>query len=101
LTLGPLTVDPLRLSMRWNDKPVPLTVTEFFVVHALVSRAGVVKTRDQLLQDAFPGRSGGSTAIDRIVARIQEKFDALEPGFDHLEGVHGAGYRYRAARRRA
>jgi two-component system OmpR family response regulator len=101
VTIGALTVDPLRLSTKWNDKPVALTVTEFFVLHALVGRVGVVKTRDQLLQDAFPGRSAGDGMIDRIVKRIQEKFDALEPGFDNLEGVHGAGYRYRAARRRA
>jgi DNA-binding response OmpR family regulator len=101
LTIGPLTVDPLRLSARWNDKPVPLTVTEFFVLHALVSRVGMVKTRDQLLQDAFPGRSSGDNTIDRTIKRIQDKFDALESGFDNLEGVHGAGYRYRAARRRA
>ena len=101
LTIGPLTVDPLRLSARWNDKVVPLTVTEFFVLHALVGRVGVVKTRDQLLQDAFPGRSAGDGSIDRTIKRIQEKFDVLEPGFDNLEGVHGAGYRYRAARRRA
>ena len=101
LTLGPLTLDPMRLAARWNDKPVPLTVTEFFVMQSLVGRVGVVKTRDHLLQDAFPGRSAADVVVDRIIKRIQEKFELIEPGFDNLEGVHGAGYRYRAARRRA
>jgi two-component system response regulator ChvI len=101
LTLGPLTLDPVRLAARWNDKPVPLTVTEFFVMQSLVGRVGVVKTRDHLLQDAFPGRSAADGVVDRIIKRIQQKFELLEPGFDNLEGVHGAGYRYRAARRRA
>jgi DNA-binding response OmpR family regulator len=101
LTLGPLTLDPLRLAVRWNDKAVALTVTEFFVMQSLVARVGVVKTRDQLLQDAFPGRTAAEGVVDRIITRIQQKFELMEPGFDNLEGVHGAGYRYRAARRRA
>lgn len=101
VTLGPLTVDPLRLSARWNDAEAGLTVTEFMVLQGLVRKAGVVKTRDQLLQDAFPGRVGSSDlAIDGIMARIQQKFEKLEAGFDNVEGVHGAGFRYRAARRR-
>ena len=57
ISLGPLTVDPLRLVARWNDTDAGLTVTELLVLHALVRRAGVVKTRDQLLQEAFPDRS--------------------------------------------
>jgi len=69
-------------------------------MQSLVGRVGVVKTRDQLLQDAFPGRSAADVVVDRIIRRIQQKFELLEPGFDNLEGVHGAGYRYRAARRR-
>ena len=101
ITLGPLTVDPLRLSARWNDTDAGLTVTEFLVLQSLVRRAGVVKTRDQLLQDAFPGRSSSLEGlVEAIVARIQQKFDKVEAGFDNVEGVHGAGFRYRAARRR-
>ena len=56
---------------------------------------------DQLMQEAFPGRVASDGAIDRVIKHIQQKFDALGAGFDHLEGVHGAGYRYRAARRRS
>ena len=101
ITLGPLIVDPLRLSVRLNDTDAGLSVTEFMVLQGLVRRAGVVKTRDQLLQDAFPGRvSSSDGAIEGIVARIQQKFEKLEAGFDNVERVHGAGFRYRAARRR-
>jgi two-component system response regulator ChvI len=96
LTLGPLTVDPLWLTVRWGERPVPLTVTEFLLLHSLVRRAGVVKTRDQLMQDAFPGRSAGDGAVDAHVARLRRKFEQLEPAFDAIEGVHGAGYRYRS-----
>lgn len=96
LTLGPLTVDPLRLTAQWHSKDLALTVTEVFLLQSLVRRVGVVKTRDQLLQDAFPGRSASDGLIERHIARLKQKFEALEPGFDALEGVHGAGYRYRS-----
>jgi DNA-binding response OmpR family regulator len=93
LTLGPLTVDPIRLSAHWNKRDLSLTVTEFFL---LVRRAGVAKTRDQLLQDAFPGRSGNETTVNNHMARLRRRFEAIDPGFDAIEGVHGAGYRYRS-----
>ena len=96
LTLGPLTVDPLRLSAQWNGQDLALTVTEFFVLHGLVRRAGVVKTRDQLVQEAFPDRTAVDRPIDTYVKRVQAKFERLEPRFDALESVHGAGYRYRS-----
>ena len=48
-----------------------------------------------------PGRTSALEGlVEAIVARIQQKFDKLEAGFDNVEGVHGAGFRYRAARRR-
>ena len=100
VTLGALTVDPLRLSAHWNSTDLHLTVTEFFLLHALVRRAGIVKTRDQLLQETFPGRTSAADGIiDRTITRLQGRFERLDPAFDSLEGVHGAGYRYRAARR--
>jgi two-component system response regulator ChvI len=96
LTLGPLTLDPLRLSVQWGGKPLNLTVTEFFILHALVRRAGLVKTRDQLLREAYPGRATAERIVENHIRRIRLKFEGIDPGFDALEGVHGAGYRYRA-----
>jgi two-component system, OmpR family, response regulator len=29
------------------------------------------------------------------VKRIRRKFQAIDPAFDRIEGVYGAGYRYR------
>ena len=99
LTLGPLTVDPLRLTAQWNGRDVEVTVTEFFLMHALVRRAGVVRTREQLMQETFPDHAAGSDRIiDAHMQRIERRFLRLDSRFDALEGVHGAGYRYRTGR---
>ena len=94
---GALTLDPLRLSAAWNGTPVPLTVTEFLLLSALARRPGVVKTRDQLMEEAYPDRvSVSDRTIDSQVKRIRRKFETLDRTFASIEGVYGAGYRFLA-----
>jgi two-component system response regulator ChvI len=92
---GDLTLDPLRLSAAWKGAPVPLTVTEFLLLSALARRPGVVKTREQLMEDAYPDRvSVSDRTIDSHVRRIRRKFESLDRAFAGIEGVYGAGYRF-------
>jgi len=94
---GALTLDPLRLSAAWNGTPVPLTVTEFLLLSALARRPGIVKTRDQLMEEAYPDRvSVSDRTIDSHVKRIRRKFETLDRTFASIEGVYGAGYRFLA-----
>lgn len=93
---GQLSIDPLRLTVVWNSRQVLLTVTEILLLQGLVRRPGIVKTREQLMLDAYPDRvSVSDRTIDSHVKRIRRKFQAVDPAFDHIEGVYGAGYRYR------
>jgi two-component system response regulator ChvI len=95
---GRLSVDPLRLTVAWDGRSVPLTVTEILLLQSLARRPGVVKTREQLMQDAYPDRVAVSDrTIDSHVKRIRRKFQAIDSTFDQIEGVYGAGYRYRLA----
>ena len=93
---GWLSVDPLRLSVTWKDKPVPFTVTEILLLLGLVRRPGVVKTREQLMLDAYPDRvSVSDRTVDSHVKRVRRKLQAVDASFDEIEAVYGAGYRYR------
>jgi two-component system, OmpR family, response regulator ChvI len=93
---GGLSIDPLRLTVRWDGRPVLLTVTEILLLQGLVRRPGIVKTREQLMLDAYPDRvSVSDRTIDSHVKRIRRKFQAVDAAFDRIEGVYGAGYRYR------
>ncbi len=94
-SVGHLTVDPIRLMARWKEVQVPLTVTEFLLLQALVRRPGAVRTREQLMEEAYPDRiSVSDRTIDSHIKRIRRKFAAVDPGFAAIEGVYGAGYRY-------
>ncbi len=95
MTAGDLVIDPLRLAVTWKGAPVSLTVTEFLLLQSLVRRPGVVKTREQLMQDAYPDLvSVSDRTIDSHVKRIRRKFSAVDPNFSAIDGVYGAGYRF-------
>jgi two-component system response regulator ChvI len=95
LVVGDLVLDPLRLRAAWKGATVSLTVTEFLLLQALARRPGVVKTREQLMDAAYPDRvSVSDRTIDSHVKRIRRKLEACDPSFAAIEGVYGAGYRY-------
>jgi two-component system response regulator ChvI len=95
MTAGDLVIDPLRLTVAWKGSAVSLTVTEFLLLQSLVRRPGVVKTREHLMQDAYPDLvSVSDRTIDSHVKRIRRKFAAVDSSFSAIEGVYGAGYRF-------
>lgn len=95
-TLGALQLSSERLEARYAGTLVPLTVTEFRLVEALVARAGMVRSREQLL-DAI--REDDSVVAERLVdtyvRSLRRKFERVDARFDRIETRVGAGYRWR------
>lgn len=91
---GALTLDLKRMTARWNDAPVELTVTEFWIVHSLARLPGHVKTREQLMRDANMVVDEGT--VTSHIKRIRRKLAAIDPAFEAIESVYGMGYRWRA-----
>jgi len=91
---GDLEIDGERMIVRWKGAPVGLTLTEFWLVHALARFPGHVKNRQQLM-DAAQAVLDDNTITSHI-KRIRRKFVAIDPGFDGIETVYGMGYRWLA-----
>jgi two-component system, OmpR family, response regulator len=89
---GDLELDVDRMTVRWKDQPVGLTLTEFWIVHSLARYPGHVRNRQQLM-DAARAVLDDNT-ITSHVKRIRRKFMAIDPGFDAVETVYGMGYRW-------
>lgn len=89
---GHLALDSDRMSATWKARPVDLTVTEFWIVHALAVRPGHVRTREQLMTAANVVLDDGS--VTSQIKRIRAKFAALDPGFKAIGTVYGMGYRW-------
>jgi len=92
LRRGALTLDLKRMTARWNDTPVDLTLTEFWMVHALARYPGHVKDRDALMREA--NLVVDDSTITSHVKRIRRKFQAVDPAFDAVDTVYGMGYRW-------
>ena len=94
LELGPLRLDPERLSCTWNNKSVGLTVTEFLILQALIARPGVFKSRDSLLDAAYDDEVYvDDRTIDSHIKRLRRKFRQSDEAFDMIETIYGLGYR--------
>jgi two-component system OmpR family response regulator len=93
LERGPLKFSVERMEVRWNDQTVPLTVTEFWIIHSLIRHPGHVRSRQQLMDDA--NVLVDDQTITSHVKRIRKKFLEADPDFDRLDTVYGAGYRWK------
>ncbi len=95
LDRGRLVMDPARHKVRWDERDVTLTVTEFLILEALAQRPGVVKSRNQLLDVAYHDDVYvDDRTIDSHIKRIRRKFRATDGEFDAIETLYGVGYRF-------
>jgi two-component system OmpR family response regulator len=89
---GPLTLDAERMQAQWDGQVVLLSLTEFWMVHALARHPGHVRSRQQLMDAANVVLDDNT--ITSHVKRIRRKFQAVDPQFDAVQTVYGMGYRW-------
>ncbi|MCX6925244.1 MAG: response regulator [Verrucomicrobia bacterium] len=92
IKFGDLLIDPPRHLVKWRDKPVDLTITEFKLLAILAQRRGRVQSREQLLRDVWEYNSLTDTrTVDTHMRRLRDK---LGPAARHLHTVRGIGYQF-------
>ncbi|MCW8091967.1 proteobacterial dedicated sortase system response regulator [Alteromonas sp. ASW11-130] len=94
IRLNHLLVDVSRMTVSWKERPVALTVTEFWMLHAIIKRPGHVKSRQQLMDESQ--MVVDDSTITSHIKRMRKKFVQLDPDFDHIETVYGMGYRWQS-----
>jgi two-component system, OmpR family, response regulator ChvI len=97
LARGRLEMDTARHRVRWDGKIVALTVTEFMILETLAIRPDVVKSRNQLMDAAYHDDVYvDDRTIDSHIKRLRRKFRHVDPDFDAIDTLYGAGYRFAA-----
>ena len=81
------------MTASWQEQTVDLTVTEFWVVHALARHPGHVKNRQQLMDSANVQLDDNS--ITSHIKRVRRKFQVVDAKFTAIETAYGVGYRWR------
>jgi two-component system response regulator ChvI len=88
-------MDPARHQVTWDQQPVSLTVTEFLILEALAQRPGVIKSRNQLMDAAYPDDVFvDDRTVDSHIKRIRRKFRSVDRSFGAIETLYGAGYSF-------
>lgn len=95
LNRGRLFMDPARHQVTWDGQAVSLTVTEFLILEALAVRPGVIKSRNQLMDAAYPDDVFvDDRTVDSHIKRMRRKFKVVDPAFDAIDTLYGAGYSF-------
>ncbi len=95
LVRGRLFMDPARHQVQWDDRDVSLTVTEFLILEALAARPGVIKSRNQLMDAAYPDDVFvDDRTVDSHIKRMRRKFRVVDDEFTAIETLYGAGYSF-------
>jgi two-component system, OmpR family, alkaline phosphatase synthesis response regulator PhoP len=88
-----LTIHPGRHEVTVKNKPVPLTATEFRVLHVLASRPGWVFTRYQIANEIHGDNDVVTDrAIDVQIVGLRKK---LGTAARYIETIRGVGYRFK------
>ncbi len=94
LTVGDVTLDPVRHEVRRGGERIELTAKEFALLAALMQRPGQVHTRSVLLDTVWGGSTGVYTnTVDLYVHYLRKKLDRGEK-ISRIRTVHGRGYTF-------
>lgn len=83
-----------RKQVFYLNTPVDLTLTEFWLLHALTKNPGHVKSHSQLMEAANVVVT--NNAITAHIRRIRDKFCDISAEFNSIRTEYGMGYRWQA-----
>ena len=94
-----LELDPASRQVRLNNVPLSLTATEFRLLEFLMSRPGVVFSREQLLNSVWgQDRAITDRAVDVYVLRLRQKVECDPANPIMIHSVRGFGYTFEPRR---
>jgi two-component system alkaline phosphatase synthesis response regulator PhoP len=99
LQRGDLHIDPAAHTVSVSGRHVELSALEFRLLHYLAAHAGMVFSRDQLLDRVWGNdRSVTPRSVDVYVRRVREKIEQEPQHPAYVQTVHGVGYRFSVER---
>ena len=95
MNFGGLTIQPERHQVSLNNQDVPLTATEFTLLHFLATRPGRVYSKDELLDHVWnTHHSGYHHTVCSTVNRLRTKLAMPNSDDDFIKTVWGVGYKF-------
>ncbi|WP_321530394.1 response regulator transcription factor [uncultured Desulfuromonas sp.] len=95
LRVGDLSLDPGGRQVRCHDTEIVLTSVEFSLLHMLLSHAGQVVSREDMVSQVL-GRhlSPYDRSIDVHISSVRKKLGQTPSGRERIKTIRGVGYQY-------
>ncbi|MBN1968006.1 MAG: response regulator transcription factor [Candidatus Delongbacteria bacterium] len=95
ITVDNIVLNQKTLRLSKGEKQEELSLTEFKIIHVLMSRAGMVFSRDELMNFA---RGRDATAFDRSIdmhiSKLRSKLVSIGDDKDRIKTSWGSGYMF-------
>ena len=99
LEVGDLQLDVGRREVRVTDQLVDLTPTEFNLLQVLMSQAGYVLTRSELISRGLGANYGGmERTLDSHIRNLRQKIEPDSKNPLYIHTIYGVGYRLEEVR---
>lgn len=97
LDCGRLRIDAPRWLVTWDGQPLLLPPAPLFLVYSLASRPGIVRSRNDLMDEINDPRGAVTfdRAVDTHVKRARQAFLRVDPTFNQIVAVYCVGYKWR------
>jgi len=96
---GDVIIDPVAYEVSVGGQRVELSALEFRLLYYLASHAGMVFSRDQLLDQVWgTDRTVTPRSVDVYIRRVREKIELMPEHPSYVQTVHGVGYRFATTR---
>lgn len=93
LAVGDLHIDPAGRTVKYRNKSIELTLTEFDILRKLASAPGETISRKDIIESVRHNSKKpiNDRTIDVHIRAIRKKIPEMQK---HLSSVYGVGYRY-------
>ncbi len=93
ILLGELAIDPSSRAVKYRNRAVELTLTEFDILRRLATQPGETVTRKDIIEAVrhHSKKLINDRTIDVHIRAIRKKIPEMQK---HLTSVYGIGYRY-------
>lgn len=91
---GGLALDRAARTVRLNGNSIDLSAREFDLLAHLMTRPGIVFSREALMEQVWGWTFGDHTTVTVHVRRLREKIESEPAAPSRIKTVWGVGYRY-------
>ena len=98
ITVGAITLDPSSRAVTKDGEPIELAAKEFDLLKLLMSRAGEVVGREEIMDEVWdPHWFGPTKTLDVHISWLRKKIEDEPSNPAYITTVRGVGFRFAAA----